>query len=682
LTIVPVYFIGKELFSRWAGLLSAGLIALLGGEFLGRSMLGFTDHHVAEVFFTTVTILFLILAVKSASQRQLTFGHLRRQGWATSTKPVIYSLLAGIFLGIYILTFLGALLFVFLVAIYFILQFIIDHLRGKSTDYLSLVGVIFFLVALIMSLSISPGTLYLASMIIAVLIPLVLSGVSRLMVGKKIKLAYYPLALVGLGLAGLGIFYLINPSLINSMVGAFSIFFPTATSLTTMEMQPLLFPYGSFSLDLAWGNFTTGFFIACLFFIICSVFLIIYFFFRRGGGKIWRVIKQGSADKTLLAVWSLIILAATLGQRRFAYYLAVNVALLTGYILWLALIRAGLKAPGTEVVAVPKGAAKKTGPSKGGFHITVTHFNVALALVIILLVVYLPNIVPVIPSIGTAIDVARQARFAPSDAWCSSLTWLKENTPDPFGNPDFYYGLHQPPPPGQSYEYPESAYGVLSWWDYGYWISRIAHRIPNANPSQAAGAVTSVASFFTSQDENSANKIIEELGSSYIIIDYETAFIDPRTAVGKFWAILRWAEKDQAEYFDVYYVPQEDRLVPVLLFHPEYYRSLSTRLYIFDGKAVVPETTIVVTLEEMATPEGVLLKVITGEEEFESYQEAEAHILSQDSGNYKIIGLDPLTSPVPLEALEHYQLIYGSDSSITLSAAGAVSAVKIFEYID
>ena len=36
LTVIPVYFIGKELFGRWAGMLSAGLLAVLPGEFLGR----------------------------------------------------------------------------------------------------------------------------------------------------------------------------------------------------------------------------------------------------------------------------------------------------------------------------------------------------------------------------------------------------------------------------------------------------------------------------------------------------------------------------------------------------------------------------------------------------------------------------------------------------------------------
>jgi len=76
LTVIPVYFIGKELFSRWAGVLSAGLITLLPGGFLFRSTLGFTDHHVVETLFSTTFILFLILSIKAARQRQLTLNHI------------------------------------------------------------------------------------------------------------------------------------------------------------------------------------------------------------------------------------------------------------------------------------------------------------------------------------------------------------------------------------------------------------------------------------------------------------------------------------------------------------------------------------------------------------------------------------------------------------------------------
>lgn len=255
LTVIPVYFIGKALFNRWAGIIAAGLIAIFPGEFLGRSILGFTDRDAVEVLFTVLTMLFLILAIKIARQKQLTFNHVKHWDWTAVTKPLIYSLLAGISLGIYLLTWRGAFIFVFVIFVYFVIQSIIDHLKHNPTDYLCFVGTITFFVALIMFLPASPGQVYLASLVIALLTPLALAGISRLMVTKKTRPAYYPLALTGLGLVGLAIFYVISPSLLSSMLGSFrSIFAPSAAELTVLEQQPLLFPGGNFSPAVAWGN--------------------------------------------------------------------------------------------------------------------------------------------------------------------------------------------------------------------------------------------------------------------------------------------------------------------------------------------------------------------------------------------------------------------------------------------
>ncbi|MFC2010987.1 oligosaccharyl transferase, archaeosortase A system-associated [Chloroflexota bacterium] len=672
LTVIPVYFIGREMFGRWAGVLSAGLVAVLSGEFLGRSILGFTDHHIAETLFTTVAILFLILAIKTAIQRQLTFSHLKHRDWAIITRPLVYSLLAGIFLGLYVFTFLGALLFIFIIFVYFVIQFIIDHLKGKSTDYLCLVGVILFSVTLVASLLVSTGRLYSVSLIIALLALLVLSGISRLMTNKKIKPVYYPLSLAGLGLAGLGLFYLVNPAFLSSMLSQFSVFKPTGATLTTIEAQPFLFPRGEFTFEVAWGNFSTSFFLS----------------FIALGILIYSVIKQGSAEKSLLVVWSLVILAATLGQRRFAYYLAVNIALLTGYLSWQALSLVGFKELTTKAVETTRKMARgKARPKKSGFDITLGRAVAALEVLVVFFVVFFWNIQP-------AIDTARQARFAPSDAWLSSLSWMKENTPEPFGDPDLYYQLEEshnyrsqdwlernvPNTSGdpefysrlaEESKYPESAYGVVSWWDYGYWITRIAHRIPVANPSQDPKQIIKVASLFISQDERSAEEVMGELDSSYVIIDYETA-------TSKFWAIVVWAGRKQTEFFDIYYLPKENKTKPYV--YPEYYRSLSTRLYHFDGKAVTPESTLVISYQDKVNREGIPYKEVISEKEFSSYEDAEAYLLSQESGNYRIVGTDPFVSPVPLEALEHYTLIHGSEDSLALTDELTLPAVKIFEY--
>jgi len=657
LTIIPVYFIAKELFNRWVGVLSAGLIAIISGEFLGRSTLGYTDHHVAEALFTTVAILFLILAVKAAKQGQLSFNHVRRRDWAALMKPLIYSLLTGLFLGIYMLTWVGGLLFVFLIFAYFIIQLIVDHLRSQSTDYLAIIGVPLFLVSAVISLPIVsrvswPGPFYLPSFVIAVLTPVALVMLSRLMSARHLAVAYYPLVLLGLGLAGLAVFYIINPSLIKSMVAQFGIFAPSGSALTILEVQPLLFPGGNFSLYAVWVEFTTGFFLSFI-----SLAILIYL-----------IIKQGEADKTLLVVWSLVMLMATLGQRRFAYYFAVNVALLTGYLSWQVLQFFDFK----EVAAKPKKIAGKMAKKKfkvkksekASFRLTAKQVFMAFGVVIVFFSVYFPNV-------GLAISNAKAAPFAPSDAWCESLSWLKENTPDPFGNPDFYYQLYQPPPQGEDYKYPESAYGVMAWWDYGHWITRIAHRIPVCNPFQQGAS--QAARFFTAQDEASANKIMAELGARYVVIDNDTA-------TGNLPSVATWAGLSPENFMEVCYGLQGNSLVPVHVFYPDYYRSIAARLYNFDGREVSPASCTVISCEERKSPGGVLYKEITSHRSFSTYEAAADYISKQQSGNYEIVGTNPFLSPVPLEGLEHYKLVHSSETSTMQPDVGMMPVVKIFEY--
>ena len=45
--------------------------------------------------------------------------------------------------------------------------------------------------------------------------------------------------------------------------------------------------------------------------------------------------------------------------------------------------------------------------------------------------------------------------------------------------------IYNAPPNGEMFQYPDSAYGVMSWWDYGHVITYFAHPIPHANPFQA-----------------------------------------------------------------------------------------------------------------------------------------------------------------------------------------------------
>jgi len=648
LTLIPVYFIGKELFNRWVGVISAALVVILPGEFLHRSLLGFTDHHVAEVLFSTVCILFLIMAIKRAREREISFDHFLSRDWSTITKPLIYTLLAGIFLGIYLLSWQGGLLFVFIIFAYLVIQFIVDHLRHKSSDYLCIVSTPLFLIAFLMLLPVlgkgSLDTIYRVAMPVAIVLPIVLIIISRLMASRALKPVYYPLTLLGMAGIGLAAFHAINPSLFQSMLDKFSIFVPGGVWLTVLEMHPL-------TLEIAWVNFTTSFFISFI-----SFAMLIYL-----------VIKEQSADKTLFLVWSIVMLIAVLGQRRFGYYYAVNAALLTGYFSWKMLNIAGLRkllAKSKEVVGAVKRfkkrekktrekAREKTFMQPRGVWVRVIVVGIVL-----FFVVFFPNI-------GMVKVLASQPNAIMNEGWHSSLLWLKDNSPEPFGDAEFYYELY---PPRNEFEYPETAYGVMSWWDYGYFIMQISHRIPNANPGQI-GAVEA-GQFFTAQNESSSNNLADRLDSKYVMIDYAMP-------IGKFYAMVEWAGGNVSEFYEVYYQQTEDGSIQGgVLYYPAYYQSTVARLYNFDGKAVVPTESVVIYYEEKEAGTGEKYKEITNFWFFPTYEEAEAYVASQESANYRIVSNSPFNSPVPLEELNSYERVY-PDSEVTITT----TTVKIFEYL-
>ncbi|HXZ94633.1 MAG TPA: oligosaccharyl transferase, archaeosortase A system-associated, partial [Dehalococcoidia bacterium] len=566
LTLIPVYFIGKELFNRWVGVISAALMAIVPSEFLHRSMLSFTDHDVAENLFSIVCMLFLIMAIKRAREREISFSHILSRDWSTVRKPLVYTLLAGIFLGIYLLTWIGGLIFYFIIFTYLLIQFIVDHLRHKSTDYLCIIATPVFFIAFLMVLPVLTNTsmdnIYRVSMVFAILAPIALSIVSRLMSGRAWKPVYYPLVLVGLAGIGLAAFHATDPSFLHSMLSQFSIFTPSGAALTIMEAAPL-------AIQLALANFGPSFFIAFV-----SIAMLIYV-----------AIKGKSADKILFLVWSAVMLVAAFGQRRFCNEYTVNVALLTGYFSWKMLDIAGLNKLLTkpkeivESVKKFKKKKKKTRKNTGEKAKPRTFMQprgVWARVIVVGIVLFAVVFLPIIPG---AIALGESPNYVMDEGWYSSCLWLKDNTPDPFGDPNFYYALY---PPQDEFKYPETAYGVMSWWDYGHFIMQIGHRIPNANPGQA-GAVQA-GQFFTALNESAANAVADKEGTKYVMIDY-------MMATSKFYAMAEWAGENEGEFYNVYYVPtSSSALQPVTLYYRTYYETTVARLYDFDGQAVVPST--------------------------------------------------------------------------------------------
>jgi dolichyl-phosphooligosaccharide-protein glycotransferase len=679
LVTIPVYFIGKTLFNRKAGLLAALLVGILPGTILFRSRLGFFDHHVAEILFSTLIILFLLLALNQIKKHPVSFDNVLHKEWKILAMPLLFAALCGIALGTYLLVWIGGLLFVFILFCWAILMFVVSHLRKESTDYIPILGAPIFLIALLIVVpllnQIDYSDLYVLSLVACLLMLFVLGGISTFLNSKNTRVIYFPLIILGLAVVGLAGLYFISPSLLNTVMQKFQIFNPTGVALTVAEEQPIFLSQGSFTLSRIWSEFNTAVIIAPIAFIM----LIIGLF------------KNISNQKILLILWSTMVFLASAGQVRFASYLAVAFAVLCAYfyseiIDWIyKLFRWLFSNPSkrplkTQVHNKPKikeQARKKTSvtdnPSQANSPWLPWYklLAVSVSMVLVFFLGIYPNLGPALITAGTNAGIM-------SD-WRSSLLWMKDNTPLPFQNDEFYYKLYDKPSDGK-YIYPATAYGVLAWWDYGHMITEIAHRIPNSNPTQAGA--DSAARYFLAQTESSANQMLDTLGSKYVVIDFDVAIpygVSNNTIVGKkFLALPSWANSDPSKYAEIYYQQKENRLSPVPVYYPEYYYSLVARLYNFHAALVVPNNSSTVISYTVQSGR----KVIQSSQTFPTYEAAAAFLKKQTASNYMIVGLSPFSSPVPLEKLAHYNEVYRSSSGITYNNEKiSNSYIEIFEYI-
>ena len=577
LTVFPVYFIGKGLYKRGAGLLSAALIAILPGPFLTRSLLGFTDHHAMETLFSTIAMLFFILAVKSAREKEITFYSILRKDWSSLKKPIFYSFLAGFFIGCYFLSWVGAPLFIFILIIYALVQHVADHLRGKETDYLCIVSMPVFIIPLAMiAPALSFGFLsefHALSLLLGIIVFLVLTTLSFSM--KRIKPYVYPLAILAIGVISFLLLRL-NPSLYSTLTEPLLyVFAPPKSLLTIAEVQPM-------GWNNIWNWFTTTFFLA-----FAALVWIGYNISRK-----WR------SEEILLVVWSAGMLFACFGQCRFAAYYAVNVAILCGFLSWKIIefvefrgekkgarriekSREKLKekkerkmegkqkreARGTQKSKAKGVKAEKKKEKMKKF----LRADIIFTFIVILFVVFYPPL-------NQSLVKAKLPR-GPQDDWYESLSWMRENTPDPGVD---YYALYP-----EDYTYPESAYSVMSWWDYGHWITRIAHRIPVANPFQqgiggpyqenAPGACV----FFIAKNESEANKVADALDVRYVVTDFMMADAMKFYINDKYWAIALWANETPG--CEMYLTERGT----VFKMGEKYFNTMVTRLHMFDGREII-----------------------------------------------------------------------------------------------
>jgi len=112
----------------------------------------------------------------------------------------------------------------------------------------------------------------------------------------------------------------------------------------------------------------------------------------------------------------------------------------------------------------------------------------------------------------------------------------------------------------------------------------------------------------------------------------------------------------------------------------------------FGGEEVIPDnSTLVISYIERIDDNGFKYKEITSDQlRFPTYEAAEEYLRTHGSANHSIVGNDPFSCPVPLDRLEHYELVYESPTYELASKLSAqfepletrhVTHIEIFEYL-
>jgi oligosaccharyl transferase (archaeosortase A-associated) len=664
LLVIPVYLIGKELGGRSCGLVSALVVAVLPGQLLSRTILAFTDHHAAEIFLSTLTMMFFLLAMRSG--REMTFATLQKS-WSSLKMPLLFSALAGISLGLYIDAWSSGFLFEGIIVVFIIIQSMVEHLKGRNVEYLGISGAITFFLAMLMVLPfVNPYfgfTSYLYSFFQPTILLLGIAGVllislfSRFLKEKGYSKVYFPVAAVGTVLLGTLIMSLALPQFAQTLFSGLSIFQPRAGGAATVgEVASLIYYQGEISLVNIQSNFPGMMAILSPFFLALIGLVLL----------LLRYIKAQRPGDLSVIVWSVVILLMALAQNRFTYYYGVNVALLSGFLAVWALRKAGI----SDLEGSLKDAKDTTRFLTSNIKVVVA------ALLIFMLLVY--------PSLSTSMVIARYVGGPDSD-WLTSTQWLQNNTPSPGLE---LYKIYQYPKGGQ-YVYPDASYGIMSWWDYGHLIETVGHRMPNANPFQqgignATAGVPGSSPFFLAETEGQADKILGDLDknrSTYMNTKY--VMIDWDMATGKFYAMTAWSSIPITKYYGFFYQPQGDKLVPVRVYRSPFFKTMTARLFFFDGSEV-PVTDAFAIAYQIVDQNGMQFPVIVESPKIsKNYSELVQYVNESQGKGYQaevVSKSEPqsLTPSVPLEALQHYRLVHESESAVTYDGQ---KFVKTFEHV-
>lgn len=658
--MVPVVYALVSRIADWkAGIIAAFFISFIPGQFFFRSYYGYLDHHIGEVLFSTLFCLCYLTALVYSRNHPVDLAN--KNTWKI---PVLLGLLCGVVYVLGLALMPTMILFALIVGIFtpcwFIIQRYIGHLGASAL----VINSVTFLVAIIgffmIGIQAEGGLNYYTSghpvaYGLLILGTVILFGFSYLLREKPYW--YYVGALLGVSVLGIILLAIILPDLFTYLLNNATGFFGQNIHWRTIqEARP-------WTWDDAWRTFN-------------------YSLLLFGAGAavlIYRIKKELCPSHVFTLIWAVVIFFSTWQHIRYEYYLAVPVAVLGGIVTGFALdlvVKKKEDIQGTRSEH-PEKPEKRKKHGKEHDNPRTTNQNVSnpikvasyifLAVIVILALLFSNQAISRNLMTGA---------YTLNPDWRETTDWLSKNTPDTGVD---YYAIYDE----EDWEYPEEAYGVMSWWDYGHIITFLGNRMPNANPFQygVAGPYGS-ARFFMTQNESEANEILDHLRTRYVITDYEMD-------TGKFWAMSTWDKPDVGVYpyqrtfiFPNPNDPNTGMNYPLLT--DQYYPTMISRLHNFDGSYTEPGQVHFLKYMEPSVSGLSAPVVVDGAQT--NYTAAKAMMDSfkkEDNPGYNVILANfGYTDPVePVSALQHYRLIYESKTRTTPADMPDVRYVKIFEYV-
>jgi dolichyl-diphosphooligosaccharide--protein glycosyltransferase len=647
LAVIPVvYFTGRTVAGHTAGVVAAIMVALVSGEYFSRSLFGYPDHHIAEALFSTLFCLTYLFALGKIRPLPSSV-----KDSSSLIAPIAFGALAG---ACYLLGILAAptiLLFALITSLFSAAVVVRGMARGTDTSGILVINASCFGVAAIgiFLLGVHSGGYSLSQYSISqVLACLLIIGATLLLVAiawlwkarRNVAIAVVVLVLIG------GMLAVLSPGPFNDMVvgsGA-SFFGKPVEEVPIKEMQP-------WDLSRAWTSFNVGL-------VLMAAGLVIL---------MHAVIRRDRPIDLFIFIWALVVLIATILHVRYEYYLAI-VVVITGAIAASSLLGSSASYPlPTRVKKTERRDLKhpKEKVKREQVKPRMTSRDMCRYAAVFLVMVFCAASASADYVLAT--DV--QEDIIPI-SWLESLQWLAENSPDP-GIPYLaeYTNANLSRYPG--------AYGVLSWWDYGHWITFVAKRPAVTNPFQdnVEGRL-GAAAFFLTPSETEAERIAGYKDVRYIITD-------GKMVNTKFRGLVSWGNRSRE---DGYYTmalthPAGDGKSPLLLIKQPYYETMVSRLHNLDGTMGLPLSALYVEYSsndaKLGAPRIQTLQYLPADEAIALAKNGRG-----SSGIEKIVVNNATRTPIlPVPALQHYRLIFDSELGTEEDAIQKLNIVKIFERV-